>query len=130
VKGKEELQADKDHTYDFIDEYLEESINTSNIYDSTQETDYDYCISEQNAHAGISRGNTFCKKCMNLLFLSESYHISILDEVADKCELGKRWEVLSFHNSRRANVISFYHEASMKHNLPIVSAIPVHYLPN
>jgi hypothetical protein len=40
VNGEEKLQADNDHTYGFIDEYLEESINTSNVYKSTQETDY------------------------------------------------------------------------------------------
>jgi hypothetical protein len=35
VKGEGELQADKDHTYGFIDEYLEDIINTSKIYEST-----------------------------------------------------------------------------------------------
>jgi hypothetical protein len=54
VKGKEELQADTDHIYGFIDEYLEEAINTSNIYEATQENDYDYYVSEYNAHDSIS----------------------------------------------------------------------------
>jgi hypothetical protein len=41
---------------------------------------------------------------MNLLFLPEEYHISILDGGADTCVLGKGWEVLYIHSSRRANV--------------------------
>ena len=67
---------------------------------------------------------------MNLLFLPEKYHISILDGGADTCVLGKGWEVLSIHNSRRANVVGFDHEAAIKRNLPIVSAITALDLPN
>jgi hypothetical protein len=37
VKGEEELQH-----YGFIDEFLDEAVSTSNIYESQQETDYDY----------------------------------------------------------------------------------------
>ena len=60
---------------------------------------------------------------MNLLFLPEIHHISILDGGADTCVLGKGWEVLSIHNSRRANVVGFDHETAIKRNLPIVSAM-------
>ena len=67
---------------------------------------------------------------MNLLFLPEKYHISILDDGADTCVLGKGWEVLSIHNSRRGNVVGFDHEAAIKRNLPIVSAITALDLPN
>jgi hypothetical protein len=42
LKGEEELQANTNHTFGFIDEYLEEAINTSNIYEYTQKTDYHY----------------------------------------------------------------------------------------
>jgi hypothetical protein len=67
---------------------------------------------------------------MNLLFLPENHHISILDGGADACVLGKGWEVLSIHNSRRANVVGFDHEAVIKRNLPIVSAITAIDLPS
>ena len=33
VKGEKDVQDDTDHTYGFIDEYLEEVVNTSNIYE-------------------------------------------------------------------------------------------------
>jgi hypothetical protein len=56
-------------------------------------------------------------------YIHEKYHISILDGGADTCVLGQGWEVLSFHNTRRANVVGFDHEAAVKRNLPIVSAI-------
>jgi hypothetical protein len=42
VKGEEEFQADTNHNYGFIDEYLEEAINISNDYESIQEIDYNY----------------------------------------------------------------------------------------
>jgi hypothetical protein len=60
---------------------------------------------------------------MNLLFLPEMYHISILDGGADTWVLGKGWEILSIHSSRRANVVGFDHEMAIKQNLPIVSAV-------
>jgi hypothetical protein len=67
---------------------------------------------------------------MNLLHLPEKYHISILDGGADTCVLGQGWEVVSFHNTRRENVVGFDHEAAVKRNLPIVSAITAVDLPD
>jgi hypothetical protein len=124
VKVEEELQVDTDHTYGFINEYHEEAINTSNIYEFTQKMDYYYWISEHNAHDSISMNNNFYNMFINLLCLPESYHINIfLDGDADTCVLGKGWEVLSVHNSRRENAVGFDHEIVMKMILPIVNAI-------
>jgi hypothetical protein len=67
---------------------------------------------------------------MNLLYLPEKYNIIILDGGADTCVLGQGWEVLSIHNTRRANVVGFDHEAAVKRNLPIVSAITAVDLPD
>jgi phosphoserine aminotransferase len=58
---------------------------------------------------------------MDLLHLPEKYHISILDGGTDRCVLGQGWEVLSVHNTKRANVIGFDQKAALKN--PIVSAI-------
>jgi hypothetical protein len=41
VKGEKEIQDDTDLGYRFVDEFLEEALNTSNIYESQQGTDYD-----------------------------------------------------------------------------------------
>jgi hypothetical protein len=57
-------------------------------------------------------------------------HFSNLDGGADTCVLGQGWEVLSVHNTRRANVVGFDHEAAVKRNLPIVSAITAVVLPD
>jgi phosphoserine aminotransferase len=67
---------------------------------------------------------------MNLLHLPDKYHISILDGGADTCISGQGWEVLSVHNTRRTNVVGFDHEAAVKRNLPIVSAIAAVDLPD
>ena len=87
VKGEEELQDGTEQDYGFIDEFREEAVNTSNIYESQQD-DYDYWTSEHNIHTTISINNTLNNKCMNLLFLPEKYHIIILDGGADTCDLG------------------------------------------
>ena len=79
VKGEEEVQDGTEQDYGFIDEFLEEAINTSSIYESQQETDYDLWTSENNVHESISINSTLYNKCMNLLFLPENYHITILN---------------------------------------------------
>ena len=58
MKGEEELQDGTEQDYGFIDEFLEEAVNTSNIYESQQEIDYDYWTSEHSIHTSISINNT------------------------------------------------------------------------
>jgi hypothetical protein len=82
---KEEVQDDTDHNYGFVYEFLEEALNTSNSYEAQQDTEYDFWISDHNVHTSISINNTLYNKCMNLLFLPENHHISILDGDADTC---------------------------------------------
>jgi hypothetical protein len=67
---------------------------------------------------------------MNLLHLPGKYRISILDGGADTFVLGQGWEVLSVHNTRKANLAGFDHEAAVKRNLPIVSVITAVDLPD
>jgi hypothetical protein len=55
--------------------------------------------------------------------MPKKHLISILDGGADSCDLGKGWEILSVHNSRRENIFGFDHETSVKKNLSIVRAI-------
>jgi hypothetical protein len=44
--------------------------------------------------------------------------------------LGQVWEVLSVHNTRRANVVGSDHEAAVKRNLLVVSSITAVDLPH
>jgi hypothetical protein len=104
---------DTGHGYGFVDEFLEEALNTSNIYEAQQGTNYDLWISDRNLHTSISINNTLCNRCMTLLFLPDSHHISILDGGAETRVLGKGWEVLSIHNSRRANAVGFDNETAI-----------------
>jgi hypothetical protein len=67
---------------------------------------------------------------MNLLFLPERHHISILDGGADTCVLGKGSEIISAHSSRRANAVGLVHDSAIKRNLPIVNPITVLDPPN
>jgi hypothetical protein len=62
--------------------------------------------------------------------ISYYYHISISYCDADICVLLQGLEVLTVHNNRRANVVDFDHEAAVKRNLPIVSAITAVDLPD
>jgi hypothetical protein len=99
------------------------------IYEAYQDVDYEYYSPNHNVHATLSISNSLHKKCMNLLHLPEKYHISILDDGANTCVLGQEWEVLSVHITRRSNIVGFDHEAAVKRNLPIVSAITAVDLP-
>ena len=129
MRGEEAVQEDSDQTYSFVDEFLEEAVRSSSIYESGQEVEDDFWTAEHNIYASNSVNNTLHNKCMSLLLLPEKYHISILDGGADTCVLGRGWEVLSIHNSR-ANVVGFDHEAAIKSNLPIVIVITTPDLPN
>jgi hypothetical protein len=71
-------------------EFHEETVNTSNIYESQQETDYHFWTLEHNVHTSISINNSLHDKYMNLLFLPENYHNSIVDGYPNTCVLGTR----------------------------------------
>jgi hypothetical protein len=130
AKGEDIIKENTDQTYAFVDECLEEAMNSSSIYETDKDVDYEYWSSNYNVHATLSISNSLHKKCMNLLHLPEKYQIIILDSVADNFVLWQGWEVLSVHNTRRANVVGFDHEAPVKRNLPIVSEITVIDLPD
>jgi hypothetical protein len=119
------IKDNTDLTYAFVDEFLEEAMKISSLYETDEDVDYEYWSSNHNSHATLSISNSLHNKCMNLLHLPDKYNISILDGGADTYVLGQGWEVLSVHNSRRASVVGFDHEAAIKRNLPIVSAITV-----
>jgi hypothetical protein len=130
AKGEDVIKENTDQTYAFVDEFLEEAIKSSSIYEADEDVDYEYWSSNHNAHATLSISNSLHNKFMDLLHLPEKYHISVLDGGADTCVLGQGWEVLSIHKTRRVNVVEFDHEAAVKRNLPIVSAINVVDLPD
>jgi hypothetical protein len=130
VKGEDVIKDNTDQTCAFVDEFFEESMKSSSIYETDEDVDYKYWSSNHNAHATLSISNSLHNKCMNIFYLPEKHHISILDDGADTCVFGQDWEVLSVHNIRRANVVGFDHEAAVKRNLPIVSAITAVDLPD
>jgi phosphoserine aminotransferase len=113
AKGENVIKDNIDQTA-FIDEFLEEAMKNSSLYETDQDVDYEYWSSSHNAHAMLSISNSLHDKYMNLLHLPERYHISILDGGADTCVLGQGWEFLSVHITRRANVVGFNHEAAVK----------------
>jgi hypothetical protein len=124
------IKENTDQTYGFVDEFLEEAMKSSSIYEADEDVDYEYWSSNHNAHATPRIRNFLHNIFMNLFHLPEKYHIRILDGDADTCVLGQGWEVLSVHNTRRANVVGFDHEAAVKRNITIVSAITAVDLPD
>jgi hypothetical protein len=98
AKGEDVIKENTDQTYAFVDEFLEESMKSSSIYEADEDADYEIWSSNHNAHVTLSISNALHNKCMNLLLLPEKYHISILDGGADTCVLGQGWEVLYVHN--------------------------------
>jgi hypothetical protein len=131
AKGEEMIEEDTEQSYDFVDESLEEVLRISSLFETEHDLEYDHWSSDHNIHAIISISNALHNKFMNLLFLPETYHISILmDGGAETCVLGNGREIISIHNSGKANVVGFDHKAALKRNLPIVSAITAVDLPD
>jgi hypothetical protein len=42
AKGEEVIKDNKDHTYDFVDEFLEEAMKRSNMFEKDEDVDYEY----------------------------------------------------------------------------------------
>jgi hypothetical protein len=76
AKGEDVIKENTDQTYFFVDEFLEEAMKSSNIYEADEYVDYEYWSSNHNAHATHSISNSLHDRCMNLLHLPEKYHIS------------------------------------------------------
>jgi hypothetical protein len=76
AKGEDIIKENKDHTYAFVDEFLEESMRISSLYEADEDVDYEYWSSNHNAHMTLSIINSLHNKCMNLLHLPEKYHIT------------------------------------------------------
>jgi hypothetical protein len=88
AKVEDVIKENTDQKHGFVDEFLEEAIKSSSIYEADEGVDYEYWSSNHNADATLSISNSPHDKCMNLLHLPEKYHISILDGGADTCVLG------------------------------------------
>jgi hypothetical protein len=89
AKGEDVIKENTDHNYAFVDEFLEEAMKSSSLYEADEDVDYEYWSSNHNAHVTLSISISLHNKCMNLLHLPEKYHISILDGGADTCVLGQ-----------------------------------------
>jgi hypothetical protein len=87
--GEDVIKENTDHIYAFVDNFLEEAMKSSSLYEADEDVDYEYWSSNHNAHATLSISNSIHKKCMNLLHLPEKYHISILDGGPDTCVLAQ-----------------------------------------
>lgn len=73
AKGEEMIQEDTEQSYDYVDEFLDEALRNSSLFETEHDLEYDHWSSDHNIHASISISNTLHNKCMNLLFLPETY---------------------------------------------------------
>jgi hypothetical protein len=58
AKGENVIKENTDQTYAFVDEFLEESMKSSSIYESDEDVDYEYWSSNHNAHVTLSISNS------------------------------------------------------------------------
>jgi hypothetical protein len=59
AKGKDVIKDNHDdQSYAFVDEFLEEAMKSSSIYEADQDLDYEYWSSNHNAHATLSISNS------------------------------------------------------------------------
>jgi hypothetical protein len=87
TEEEDAIKENKNQTYAFVYEFLEEEMQISSIYEADEDVDYEYWSSKHNGHALLSISNSLHDKCINLLHLPEKYHIHILDGGAGTCVL-------------------------------------------
>jgi DNA polymerase elongation subunit (family B) len=71
AKGENVIKDNTDQTYAFVDEFFEEAMKSSRLYETDEDVDYEYWSSNHNAHATLRISNSIHNKCMNLLHQSE-----------------------------------------------------------
>jgi hypothetical protein len=53
AKGEDVIKENTDQTYAFVDEFLEEVMKSSSIYETDEDVDYEYWSSNHNVHATL-----------------------------------------------------------------------------
>jgi hypothetical protein len=71
AKVEDIIKDNTDHTYAFVDEFLEEAMKSSSIDETDEKVDYEYRSSNYNPHTTLSISSSMHDKCMNLLHLPE-----------------------------------------------------------
>jgi hypothetical protein len=61
AKGEDIIKNNTDQTYTFVDEFFEESMKNSSIYEAYEDVDYEYWSSNHNTHATLSISNSLQK---------------------------------------------------------------------
>jgi hypothetical protein len=69
MKGEDLIKENTDQTYAFDDEFLDEAMKNSSLYETDQDVDYEYWSSNHYNHVTLSISDSLHKKCMNLLHL-------------------------------------------------------------
>ena len=67
----------------------------------------------------VSHSKHTLNKCLNSLSIPSHQYLSVLDDGADTCVIGKGWKVISEDQSRRANVFGFDKKDAAKYGLSI-----------
>jgi hypothetical protein len=49
AKGEDVIKDDTDQTYAFVDEFLEEAMKSSSLYEADKDVDYEYWSSNHNS---------------------------------------------------------------------------------
>jgi hypothetical protein len=57
-KGEDVIKENTDHTYAFVDEFLEEAMKSSSLHEADKDVDYEYWSSNHNAHVTLSISNS------------------------------------------------------------------------
>jgi hypothetical protein len=53
AKGEDVIKENTDQTYAFVDEFLEEAMKRSSLYEADEDVDYEYWSLNQKTHAAL-----------------------------------------------------------------------------
>ncbi len=110
----------EDEEDDILQEYLNEALGTKGASDDDIQTNAFNTIT-RTVEVSISEERVI--SCMNSLVIEDQQKLVIMDNGADTSVIGKGWDIIAVHPTRKAHVIGFDHKAAVKKNLDIVSAV-------
>ena len=104
---------------DIVDEFLQQALGEEEELEEAITSAFNVIT------VGTSSNEELIATCMNSINIQNYERILILDNGANTCVLGKGWEVITVHPTRKAHVYGFDHQAAVKKHLDIVTAVSV-----
>ena len=118
-KPKANLTQALSSSLDIVDEFLQQALGEEEELEEVITNAFNVIT------VGTSSNEGLIATCMNSINIQDYEKILILDNKANIFVLGKGWEVITVHPTRKAHIYGFDHQAAVEKHLDIVTAVSV-----